>query len=74
MLKNILGWKVVDERDENWLLEGRTVHIFKGGERKDPANYRTIACLPTITKIITLAIHKRMRKWLFGSVEKNHRV
>ena len=59
------------EREENWLLEGRTVLIYKGGDRKDPANYRPITCLPTITKMVTLAIHKRMRGWLFGSVEKS---
>ena len=58
--------------DENsWLLEGRTVLIFKGGDRKDPANYRPITCLPTITKMITLAIHKRMQKYLFGNGERS---
>ena len=36
---------------------------------KDPANYRPITCLPTITKMVTLAIHKRMRRWLFGRIE-----
>ena len=45
--------------------------IFKGGDRKDTANYRPITCLPTITKMVTLAIHKRMRGWLFGSVERS---
>ena len=56
------------DEENNWLLEGRTVLIFKGGDRKDHANYRPITCLPTITKMVTLAIHKRMRRWLFGSV------
>ena len=67
----MLEWRVLDEWDEenNWLLEGRTVLIYKGGDRKDPANYRPITCLPTITKMVTLAIHKRLRRWLFGSVE-----
>ena len=60
----------MDEKN-NWLLEGRTVLIYKGGDKKDPANYRPITCLPTITKMITLAIHKRMRKWLFGSVDSS---
>ena len=66
----MVEWKLTDRWDEenNWLLEGRTVLIFKGGDRKDPANYRPITCLPTITKMITLAIHRRL-KWLFGSVE-----
>ena len=56
-------------RGEQLALQGRTVLIYKGGDRKDPANYRPIACLPTITKIVTLAIHKRMLRRLFGSVE-----
>ena len=52
MVKKMVEWKVKDRWDEenNWLLEGRTVLIFKGGDRKDPANYRPITCLPTITK------------------------
>ena len=56
------------DEENNWLLEGRTVLIFKGGDRKDPANYRPITCLPTITKMVTLAIHKSVMTWLFGSV------
>ena len=56
--------------EKNWLLEGRTVLIFKGGDRKDPANYCPITCLPTITKMVTLAIHKRMQRYLFGNGEK----
>ena len=51
----------IGDEENNWLLEGRTVLIFKGGDRKDPANYRPITYLPTITKMATLAIHKRMR-------------
>ena len=71
LVKNMLEWRVTDSWDEenSWLLEGRTVLNYKGGDRKDPANYHPITCLPTITKIVTLAIHKRMRRWLFGSVE-----
>ena len=70
-MKRLVEWRVTDNwEDENsWLLEGRTVLIFKGGDRKDPANYRPITCLPTITKMVTLAIHKGMRGRLFGSVE-----
>ena len=37
LVKQIVEWKVQDNWDEenNWLLEGRTVLIFKGGDRKD---------------------------------------
>ena len=73
LVKKMVEWKVTDawDKENSWLLEGRTVLIYKGGDRKDPANNRQITCLPTITKMVTLAIHKRMRKWLFGSVDKS---
>ena len=72
-LVKMVEWKLTDRRvkDNSWLLEGRTVLIFNGGDRKGPANYRPITCLPTITKMITLAIHKRMRRFLFGRVESS---
>ena len=73
LVKSLVEWKVTDRWDEenNWLLEGRTVLIFKGGDQKDPANYRPITCLPTITKMVTLAIHKRMQRYLFGNGERS---
>ena len=73
LVKRLMEWRVIDNWDDenNWLLEGRTVLIYKGGDRKDPANYRPITCLPTITKMVTLAIHKRMRGWLFGSFDSS---
>ena len=62
-MRRMAEWKVTERMDEetNWLLGGRTVLIYKGGDRKDPSNFRPKTCLPTITKIITLAIHKSMR-------------
>ena len=38
LVKKMVKLKLSDRRnDENsWLLKGRTVLIFKGGERKDP--------------------------------------
>ena len=41
LVKKMLAWKVTENWDEknNWLVEGRTVLIYKGGDRKDPANY-----------------------------------
>ena len=43
-MKKMVEWKLTDRWDEenNWLLEGRTVLIFKGDDRNDPANYRMI--------------------------------
>ena len=73
LVKSMVEWSKANSWDEenNWLLEGRTVLIFEGGDRKDPVNYRPITYLPTVTKMVTLAIHKRMRKWLFGNCERN---
>ena len=64
LVKRMMEWKVADNWDEenSWLLEGRTVLVFKGGDPKDPANYRPITCLPTITKMVTLAIHRRVQR------------
>ena len=64
LVKRLVEWRVTDTLDEenNWLLEWRTVLIYKGGDRKDQENYRRITCIPTITKMVTLAIHERMRR------------
>ena len=74
--EKLVEWKVTDVWDEenNRLFEGRTVLIYKGGDRKDPANYRPITCLPTITKMVTLAIHKRMRRWLLERRKEHPRL
>ena len=63
LVKKMVEWCVGNEweEDNNRHLEGRTAMIFKGGDRKDPSNYSPITYLPTITKMVTLAIHKRMR-------------
>ena len=73
LVKSMVEWKVHNRWDDenNWLLEGGTVLIYKGGDRKDPANYRPITCLPTITQMVTLAIHKRMQRYLFGNGERS---
>ena len=75
LVKRMVEWRSTDNWNEenSWLIEGRTVLIFKGGDQKDPANYRPITCLPAITKMATLAIHMRMRLWLFGTQERSIR-
>ena len=73
LVKKMVEWKVKDRWDEenNWLIDGRTVLVFKGDDWKDPTNYRRITCLPAITKMVTLAIHKRMWRHLFGRMESS---
>ena len=73
LVKTMVEWKVQDRWDDenSWLLEGRTVLIFKGGDRRDQANFCPVTCLPTITKMVTLAIHKRMQRFLFGNSERS---
>ena len=72
VVKKQVEWKISDRLDEenNWILEGRTVLIFNGGDRKDPANYRPITCIIPITKMVTLTIHKRMQ-YLFVNSERS---
>ena len=62
LVKRLVEWEIADRWDEenNWLLEGPTVLVFKGGDRKDPVNYRSINFLQTITKMAMPVIHKRM--------------
>jgi hypothetical protein len=59
-------------RDENyelpkWVSRGRAVSLYKGtGDKKDPGNYRTIACLNTCYKLITGTI----TRWIQDELEK----
>ena len=46
------------------LTEGRTVLLFKKGDRADPKNYRPIACLNTAYKILTAAVAEAIRAQL----------
>ena len=71
LVKKMVEWKIADRWDEenSLLLEGRTELLFNGGDMKDPANSRPITCLPTITKMVTLAIHKRMQNTSLATVK-----
>ena len=73
LVRKLVELKLTDRWDgeNNRLIKGRTVLIFKGSESKDPANFRPITCLPTITKMVTIAIHKRIQRFLFGNGERS---
>ena len=69
----MVEWKTNDRRgdENNRLLEGRTVSFFRGSDMNDLSDFQPITCLPTIAKRATLAINKRMRRWLLGSVKSS---
>lgn len=51
-----------------WLAKGRIVTIPKTGDLSDPANYRPIACLNTMYKVISGTICS----WIESHVSKNN--
>ena len=61
LAKRMVWWKLTDRWDDenNWLLEERTALIFKGGNRKNPANYRPLTSLSAITIMVKLATKRR---------------
>ncbi|MCP4117746.1 MAG: hypothetical protein GY737_20585 [Desulfobacteraceae bacterium] len=59
MLYSWIGrWCKGGVKTPRWFALGRTVLIHKGGEAKDPACYRPIACLNTCYKLMTGSIAK----------------
>ena len=72
LVKKMVEWRQEERWDEenNWLLEGRTVLIFNGGDLGDPEN-TPHHMHPTVKKMVTLEINKRTRLWLFGRNERN---
>lgn len=48
------------ERAPDFMLEGRTFIKPKNQDTKNPANYRPITCLPTIYKIITATLCRKI--------------
>lgn len=50
-----------------WIAHGRAVSLYKGkGNRKDPGNFPTIACLNTCYKLVTGV----MARWISNEVRK----
>lgn len=53
LFKWLMGIKRKQLRVPPWLAEGRVVLLPKGGATDDPSNYRPIACLNTMYKLVT---------------------
>ena len=71
-MKTLVEWKLQTNGTRRTTgFKMAKVLIFKAGDWNDPANYRPITCLHTITKMITLAIHKRVQRYLFGNGERS---
>jgi hypothetical protein len=56
--------KVIEEdQTPEWLIAGVTLLIPKNENTEKLKNYRPITCLPTIYKLITSIISKRMQRY-----------
>jgi hypothetical protein len=47
-----------------WLTAGITFLIPKNENTENPKNYRPVTCLPTMYKLITSFISRRMQKYM----------
>ena len=57
-------WYIASHSIPDDLLRGRTILLYKKGDPKNPANYRPITCLNTITKIFTSVLKNKIEKIL----------
>ena len=48
-----------------WLTAGVTFLILKKKNTENPKNYRPVTCLPTMYKLITSVISRRMQKYIW---------
>ena len=57
--------KLIDEDQiPEWLTAGVTFLIPKNENTKNPKNYRPVNCLPTMYKLITSVIRRRIQKYM----------
>ena len=54
---------IEDDQIPEWLTTGVTFLIPKNENTENPKNYRPVICLPTINKLITSLISRRIQKY-----------
>ena len=54
---------VEEDQIPEWLNAGVTFLIPKNENIENPKNYRPVTCLPTIFKLVTFVISRRMQKY-----------
>jgi len=56
---------IEEDRIPKWLTAGVTFLIPKNGNTENPNNYRPVTCLPTIYRLMTSVISRRMQNiWM----------
>ena len=56
---------IEDDQIPEWLTAGVTFLTPKNENTENPKNYRPVTCLPTMYKLITSAISRRMQKHIW---------
>ena len=55
---------IEEDQISEWLMAGVTFLIPKNGNTENPKNYRPVTCLPTMYKLMTSIISRRMQKYV----------
>ena len=55
---------IEEDKIPEWLTTGVTFFIPKNENTENPKNYRPVTCLPTMYKLITSVISRRMQKYM----------
>jgi len=55
---------IEEDQIPEWLMAGVIFLIPKNKNTENPKNYRPVTCLPTIYKLITSIISRRMQKYM----------
>ena len=66
VLLKLINISIITGHFPDSLKLSKLQHIYKGGDKDDPSNYRPISVLPVVSKII----EKHVTKHLFGFLNK----